>query len=94
MMRVLSVALLAAASLTQANAEAQTKGSNPSNPACSYTLASSGETYQVPAGQTLCWRVPPPSAKTYTLLRCDPPFQELNRVQMGDGRCNKYEERQ
>ncbi len=89
-MRVLSVALLAAASLTQANAEVKMKDPSPS---CSYTIASV-ETYQVPAGQTLCWRVPPPSYRTYTLLRCDPPFQELNRVQLGDGRCNKYEERQ
>ncbi len=89
-MRVLSVALLAAASFTQANAEAQMKDPSPS---CSYTIAN-GQTYQVPAGQTLCWRVPPPSNRTYTLLRCDPPFQELNRVQLGDGRCNRYEERQ
>lgn len=89
-MRVLLVALLAGASLTQANAEVKMKDPNAS---CSYTVTN-GETYQVPAGQTLCWRVPPPSYKAYTLLRCDPPFQELNRVKLGDGRCNRYEERQ
>ena len=89
-MRRSLVMLLAVASLNQAHAEAKV---NSTHAACSYTLAS-GETYQIPAGQTLCWRVPPPSYKAYTLLRCDPPFQELSRVQLGDGRCNRYEERQ
>ena len=90
MMRILSVALIAVASLTQANAETEMKSPKAS---CSYTLTS-GQTREIPAGQTLCWRVPPPSNQVYTLLRCDPPFQELNRVKLGDGRCNKYEEQQ
>ena len=89
-MRILMVMFLAAASFTQAHAEAKI---NSTDAACRYTIAS-GETYQIPAGQNLCWRVPPPSYKSYTLLRCDPPFQELNRVQLGDARCNRYEERQ
>ena len=89
-MRTLLATFLAVASLTQAHAEAKVKNPDAS---CSYTLAS-GQTYEIPAGQNLCWRVPPPSYKTYTLLRCDPPFQELNRVGPGDGRCNKFEERQ
>ncbi|MET4220811.1 hypothetical protein ACVWWG_006295 [Bradyrhizobium sp. LB7.2] len=89
-MRVLLATLLAVASFDQARAEAKT---NSPDAACRYTLAS-GETYQIPAGQTLCWRVPPPSYRSYTLLRCDPPFQEFNRVRLGDGRCNRYEERQ
>ncbi|SDJ64026.1 hypothetical protein SAMN05216338_105761 [Bradyrhizobium sp. Rc2d] len=89
-MRVLLAMFLAVISLTQAYAEAKM---NSTNAACSYTLAN-GETYKIPAGQNLCWRVPPPSSKVYTLLRCDPPFQEINRVQQGDGRCNRYEERQ
>lgn len=89
-MRRLLVMFLALASLTQAHAEGKVNGPDAS---CSYTLAN-GDTYQIPAGQNLCWRVPPPSYKVYTLLRCDPPFQELSRVQPGDSRCNKYEERQ
>jgi hypothetical protein len=89
-MRVPLVMFLAVTSVTQAQAEATIKSTDT---ACRYTLTS-GETYQIPAGQTLCWRVPPPSYKSYTLLRCDPPFQEFNRVQLGDGRCNRYEERQ
>jgi len=89
-MRRLLLMFLAVVSLNQAHAEGEVKSPRA---ACSYTLAS-GETHQVPAGQNLCWRVPPPSYKAYTLLRCDPPFQELSRVQLGDDRCNRYEERQ
>ncbi|WP_454647454.1 hypothetical protein [Bradyrhizobium liaoningense] len=97
-MRRLLVMFLAMASLTQAHAEATMNAPdrakmNAPDASCSYTLAN-GDTYRIPAGQNLCWRVPPPSNRVYTLLRCDPPFQELNRVQMGDDRCNKYEERQ
>lgn len=89
-MRTLLVTLLTVASIAQAHADTKT---NVPDASCSYTL-SSGETYKIPAGQNLCWRVPPPSYKVYTLLRCDPPFQELKRVRMGDGQCNRYEERQ
>jgi len=80
------------ASLTQANAQDRIK--KPDSGGCSYMLKS-GDSYQVAASETLCWRVPQPSSKEYTLLRCDPPaLQEIVRVKPGDPRCKKYEERQ
>jgi hypothetical protein len=91
-MRVLSVAFFALASLARANAQEKIK--KPDEVSCSYTLRS-GDTYSVPGGETLCWRVPAPSYKVYTLLECVPPsFQELYRVKRRDPRCNIYEERQ
>ena len=91
-MRVLSVAFFALASLTQAS-HAQEEIKKPES-SCSYTLRS-GDSYVVPAGETLCWRVPAPSYRVYTLLKCvAPSFQELYRVKRGDPRCDKYEERQ
>ncbi|WFU37469.1 hypothetical protein QA640_23605 [Bradyrhizobium sp. CB82] len=91
-MRVLSVAFFTMASLAQAHAQDQEKTKKP-EPSCSYTI-SSGDSYVVPVGEALCWRLPAPSDTEYTLLHCDPPFQELTRVKRGDPRCNKYEERQ
>ncbi|WP_164935012.1 hypothetical protein [Bradyrhizobium zhanjiangense] len=90
-MRVLSVAFFALASLAQAHAQEKIK--TPES-ACSYTT-SRGDTYTVPGGKALCWRVPAPSYKEYTLLHCDGPmFRELVRVKRSDPRCDKYEERQ
>lgn len=89
-MRLLFVTFFAVASLAHAHAEEMIKKTDSS---CSYTIRS-GDSYAVPAGETLCWRVPPPFTKEYTLLRCDPPFQEMIRVRRGDPRCNRYEERQ
>lgn len=92
-MRVLSVAFFAVASLAQAHAQDQEKVKRPVS-ACNY-IVGVGDTYTVPAGEALCWRVPPPSYKEYTLLQCDgPSFQELRRVKRGDPRCSKFEERQ
>jgi hypothetical protein len=90
-MRVLLVAFFALASLAQAHAQEKVKKSDS---ACSY-MTSNGDTYTIPSGEALCWRVPEPSYKVYTLLHCDAPsFEELVRVKRGDPRCNKYEERQ
>ena len=90
-MRVFSVAFFALASMVQAHAQDKTTKPELS---CNYTI-SSGDTYAVPAGDALCWRVPAPSYKVYTLLRCDAPFfRELVRVKRGDPRCNRYEDRQ
>jgi hypothetical protein len=92
-MRAFSVAFLALASLAQAHAQDRIKKPDSAS-ACTYEI-SSGDTYTVSGGDALCWRVPPPSYKEYTLLHCDAPlFQELVRVKRGDSRCNKYEERQ
>ena len=90
-MRAFLVTFLAFASLAQAHAQERIKKTES---ACTYEI-SSGDTYTVSGGDALCWRVPPPSYKEYTLLHCDAPlFQELVRVKRGDSRCNKYEERQ
>jgi hypothetical protein len=89
-MRLLSVAFFALALLAQAHAQDRIKKAT----SCSYEL-SRGATYSVPDGQALCWRVPAPSYRVYTLLQCvAPTFQELYRVKRGDPLCNKYEERQ
>ncbi|MGV7217651.1 hypothetical protein [Bradyrhizobium sp. UFLA05-112] len=92
-MRLFLVAFFAlSAGLTLAHAQDKTKQSVSS---CSYTLRS-GDSYDVPAGEALCWRVPAPSYKEYTLLTCGSPpsLQEIARVKPGDPRCKKYEERQ
>lgn len=88
-MRVLPVAFFVMASLVQAHGQEKIKKPE----SCSYAI-SSGDSYVVPAGEALCWRLPAPSYKEYTLLHCDPPFQELTRVRRGDPRCQRYEERQ
>ncbi|WP_156944254.1 hypothetical protein [Bradyrhizobium sp. Ec3.3] len=92
-MRLFLVAFFALSTgLTHAHAEEKTKQPVSS---CSYTLRS-GDSYVVPAGEALCWRVPAPSYKEYTLLNCESPpaLQEIVRVKLGDPRCKKYEERQ
>ena len=90
-MRALSAAFFALASLAQAHAQDRIKSPESS---CSYMIKS-GESYAVPSDENLCWRVPAPSSREYTLLHCDPPaLQEITRVKRGDPRCKKYEERQ
>lgn len=89
-MRTLLVAFFVLTSLAHAHAQEKINKTD----SCSYDIRS-GYSYSVPAGETLCWRVPPPFSKDeYTLLRCQPPFQEIVRVRRGDPRCNRYEERQ
>ncbi len=91
-MRVFFVTFFALASLAQVHAQDRIK--KPDSGKCSYMLKN-GATYEVASDETLCWRVPEPSYKEYTLLRCDPPaLQEIVRVKPGDPRCKKYEERQ
>lgn len=89
-MRALLAVFFALAALAHAHAQEKIKKAD----SCSYDLRS-GDSYAVPAGETLCWRVPPPFSKDeYTLLRCEPPLQEIVRVRRGDSRYNRYEERQ
>ena len=89
-MRALLVAFFVLASLSHALAQERIKKPD----SCSYEIKD-GHSYAVPAGETLCWRIPPPFSKDeYTLLRCDPPLHEIIRVRRGDHRCNRYEERQ
>lgn len=86
-MRAFSVAVLVLASLAQAHAQEKIKKLE----SCRYELRD-GHSYEVPAGETICWRVPAPQ-RGYTLLRCDPPLMEVVRVERGDHRCGRYEER-
>lgn len=91
-MRVFFVTFFAVASLAQVSAQDRIK--KPDSGGCSYTLKN-GDTYEVASDETLCWRVPEPAYREYTLLRCTPPsLQEIVRVKPGDPRCNKYEERE
>jgi hypothetical protein len=81
-MRALLTVVLALAALAHAHAQDNIKRAD----SCRYELKD-GHTYAVPAGETLCWRVPPPfSQDEYTVLRCDPPFREIVRVRRGDHR--------
>lgn len=88
-MRALLETFFALASLAHAHAQEKIKKTD----SCSYEIRSRYP-YEVPAGETLCWRVPPPFSKDeYTLLRCEPPSQEIIWVHRGDPRCNRYEGR-
>jgi hypothetical protein len=91
-MRMLPIALIALASLAQARAEEPTD-SKKNNDKCGYTI--NGRLYEVPNGESLCWRSPPPYLTEYALLRCSPPLEELTLVKRGDPRCGgRYEDRQ
>ena len=93
-MRVFSMALIAFAALTQAQAHAQGP-SEPKTPGivCGYSI--NGYYFEVPNGKSLCWRAPFPYGAVYALLKCDPPFSEITQVKRGDPRCGgRYEMRQ
>ena len=94
-MRVFSIALIALASLTQAQAQAQepTDSKKPAGIICGYSIR--GNYYEVRAGESLCSRSPPPYGAEYALLHCYPPLLEGTLVKRGDPRCGgRYEERQ
>jgi hypothetical protein len=92
-MRVFSIALIALASLAQAQAEEPTESKKPVGIICGYSIK--GYYYEVKPGESLCWRSPPPYGAEYALLHCDPPLQERTLVKRGDPRCGgRYEERQ
>ena len=92
-MRVFSMALIAFAALTQAQAHAQGP-SEPKTPGivCGYSI--NGYYFEVPNGKSLCWRAPFPYGAVYALLKCYPPFTEITQVKRGDPRCGgQYEMR-
>ena len=91
-MRVLSMALIAFASLTQAHAQGPSEPKTPGI-VCGYSI--NGYYFEVPNGKSLCWRAPYPYGAVYALLKCDPPFTEITQVKRGDPRCGgQYEMRQ
>jgi hypothetical protein len=96
-MRMFSIALIALASLTQAQAQAQAQepieSKKPAGIICGYSIR--GNYYEVPSGESLCSRSPPPYGGEYALLHCYPPLLEGTLVKRGDPRCGgRYEERQ
>jgi hypothetical protein len=93
-MRVFSIALIALVSLAQAHAQAEeTTESKKPGIICGYTIK--GHYYEVPPGESLCWRSLPPYGAEYALLHCYPPFQEGTLVKRGDPRCGgRYEDRE
>ena len=92
-MRVFSIALVALASLAQAQAQEPTDSKKNAGIICGYSIK--GYYYEVPTGESLCTRSPPPYGSEYALLHCYPPLQEGTLVKRGDPRCGgRYEERQ
>jgi hypothetical protein len=90
-MRVFSIALIAMVSLAQA--EEPTDSKKPAGIICGYSIQ--GRYYEVPHGESLCWRSPLPYGAEYALLHCDPPLQEGTLVKRGDPRCgDRYEDRE
>jgi hypothetical protein len=83
-MRVFSIALIALASQAQAQAQEPTDSKKPGI-VCGYSIK--GYYYEVPTGESLCWRSPPPYGAEYALLHCYPPLQESTLVKRGDSRC-------
>ena len=83
-MRVFSIALIALASQAQAQAQEPTDSKKPGI-VCGYSIK--GYYYEVPTGESLCWRSPPPYGAEYALLPCSPPLQEGTLVKRGDSRC-------
>ena len=60
---------------------------------CSYTVGA--QAFQVPIGGRICRRQPAPYNDRYSLLRCNPPLDEIDSdVKRGDARCDRYEERE
>jgi hypothetical protein len=105
-MRVFSIALIAFAALTQAQAQGPSESKTPSttpssagggipgaSTVCGYSI--NGYYHEVANGKSLCWRSPFPYGAEYALLRCYPPLQEITLVKRGDPRCGgQYEMRQ
>ena len=102
-MRVISMALIAFAALTQAHAQEPSMPKTPSISGgggipgtsifCGYSI--NGYYHEVPNGTSLCTRSPSPYGVEYALLQCRPPLQEITLVKRGDPRCGgHYEMRQ
>ena len=66
-MRVFSMALIAFAAPTQAQAQEPSESKKPGI-LCVYSI--NGYYYEVPNGKSLCWRSPFPYTSEYALLQC------------------------
>ena len=92
-MRVISMALIAFAALTQAHAQEPNGSKKPAGIVCGYSI--NGYYFEVPNGTSLCTRSPSPYGAEYALLQCYPPLTEVTLVKRGDPRCGgHYEMRQ
>lgn len=60
---------------------------------CAYTLGA--QAIQIPIGGTVCRRQPAPYNDKYSLLKCNPPLDEIDSdIRRGDTRCDRYDERE
>jgi hypothetical protein len=92
-MRKLAIIALAVLSSGLAIAQEAAKKADQKLDNCFYTVGTLA--IQVPIGGRICRRQPPPYNDKYSLLRCNPPLDELDSdVKRGDARCDRYEERE
>ena len=91
-MKILIVATIAMfvsglAAAQDANRKNDQKADN-----CFYTIEN--QPVEVPIGGSVCRRQPAPYNDKYSLLRCNPPLDEIaSDIKRGDARCEKYEDR-
>lgn len=71
----------------------QRGGKSDQKPAdCFYTVGK--QSIQVPVGKTVCGGQPAPYDDKYSLLRCNPPLDEIDSdVKRNDARCDRYDDR-
>ena len=87
------VVLVATAFFVPALALAQDKGQKPDPKPnnCAYTLAA--QVIQIPIGGSICRRQPAPYNDRFSLLRCNPPLDEIDSdIKRGDARCDRYDD--
>lgn len=71
----------------------QQGGKVPKQDNCFYTVGT--QSIQVPIGKTVCRRQPAPYNDKYSLLRCNPPLNEIDsEIKRNDPRCDRYDDRQ
>lgn len=60
---------------------------------CFYNLAA--QVIQIPIGGSICRRQPAPYNDKFSLLRCNPPLDEIDSdIKRGDSRCDRYDDRE
>jgi len=78
---------------TVALAQDQPKKPDEKPDSCFYTVGN--QSIRLSVGATVCRRQPTPYNDKYSLLRCNPPLDEIDSdVKRGDARCERYEERE
>lgn len=92
-MRKLAIVALAVLSPGLAIAQEPAKKADQKSDNCFYSVGT--QAIQVPIGGRICRRQPAPYNDKYSLLRCNPPLDEIaSDVKRGDARCDRYEERE